>query len=125
MAWKTVSIPYKGTNSCFRHQVQTGSGILPASYSVALEALWSKIKRPNDQGVKLTIRFHLIPRLRISGNLPPLPYIFSSCISTILPSLLTILILSSQLLLGLSTVKLYISLLFLKFQRALTMVDYT
>jgi len=39
------------------------SGVLPASYAV--------VPALSGQGVKLTTYFHLVPRLKIRGDVPP------------------------------------------------------
>jgi len=53
--------------------IQTGSGAHPASYSLGTGLpFWGL----SAQGMMLTTRFHLAPRLRISGAIPLILCIF-------------------------------------------------
>jgi hypothetical protein len=44
------------------HDVQTGSGVHPASYTVGTRASFQKL---SGRGMKLTTHLHLVPRSRI------------------------------------------------------------
>jgi hypothetical protein len=67
----------RGTS--LHHRVQTGSGAHPASYPTGTGGSFPGVKR---RGVKLTTHLHLVPRLRMRGDIYPLPlYIFmESCL---------------------------------------------
>ena len=51
----------------FSKSVQTGSGAHLASYSMGIGF---SPRGQNDQGVKLTTQFHLVPGLRMNGVIP-------------------------------------------------------
>jgi len=56
---------------CFlRHRVQTGSVVHQPPIQWVPRSLFSRVKR---RGVKLTVRFQLLPMSRMRGTVPPLP----------------------------------------------------
>jgi len=54
-----------------------GGGTMPP-YKMGTMFLFFRVK--GGQGVKLTIHFHYVPRLKISGALPPWNYVFLSLV---------------------------------------------
>jgi hypothetical protein len=70
-----VRFPAGAGNFSLHHRVQNGSGAYPASYPMGIRGFfpggWS------GRCVKLTTQFHLMPRSRMRGAIPPLPqYVF-------------------------------------------------
>ena len=59
----------------FSKSVQTGSGAHLAFYPMGIAF---RPRGQNDQGVKLTTQFHLVPRLRMNGAIPLLSRMLSS-----------------------------------------------
>jgi len=55
----------------FESVLHTGSEAHPASYSIGTRAASRGL---SGRGVELTINLHLVPRLRMSGAIPLLPY---------------------------------------------------
>ena len=75
---------------------QKVSGAHPASYSVNSGGSFARSKAA---GVKLTIRLHLVPRLRMSGAMPPHP------LHAIMPCIMTTLSLPLPLLDGMARLR--------------------
>jgi len=67
----TVRIPLEATNISLLHNVQTGSGAHPTSYSMGTGFIsWEQ----TGGSVKLTTDLHLVPRLRMSGGIFQRPH---------------------------------------------------
>jgi hypothetical protein len=60
-----------GGRRLFRHRVHTGSRAHPASYSIGTGSCFYGVKSAGRY--KLTTYLHLVPRLRMSGAISPLP----------------------------------------------------
>jgi hypothetical protein len=68
--WSGFRVPVGARNSPLHHHVQTDAGAYPASYPVGTRSYNSGY---SSRGVKLTTYFHLEPRSRMHGAIPPLP----------------------------------------------------
>jgi hypothetical protein len=64
-----VRIPAGTGHFSLHHRVQTGSGANPASHPVGTRGFFPGVKRP----VLEADHFHLLPRSRMRGAIPPLP----------------------------------------------------
>jgi hypothetical protein len=64
-----VRVPAGAGNFSLHHRIQTGSGAYPASYPVGTGGSFPEGK--TARGVELTTHFHLVPRSRMRGAIPP------------------------------------------------------
>ena len=63
-------IPVREAYSFLLENVHIGSGVHPACNARGIGRYFSGGK--SDWGVRLTIHFHVVPKLRLSGAIPPL-----------------------------------------------------